>query len=69
MATLLTVILVIALLFGFACLESWIGMLIINWVLSLFNVTFALTFWQAFGIVVLLSFVGGFFKNSSSSKR
>ena len=67
MGTFLTVVIVLALVFGLVCLEAWIGMLIINWVLGLFGVAFALTFWQAFGICVLLSFIGSFFKSSSSS--
>ena len=67
METLLVVILVIGLVFGVVCLEAWVGMLIFNWVMGLFGVTFALTFWQAFGVCVLLSFIGGFFKSSSSS--
>lgn len=69
MSTLLAVIIVIALVFGVLCFEGWIFMLLANWVLSLFSVAFAFTFWQAFGVVLLLSFIGGFFKNSSSSKQ
>lgn len=68
MSTLLAVIIVIALVFGILCFEGWIFMLLANWVLSLFSVAFAFTFWQAFGVVLLLSFIGGFFKSSSSSK-
>lgn len=68
MSTLLAVIIVIALVFGVLCFEGWVFMLLANWVLSLFSVAFAFTFWQAFGVVLLLSFIGGFFKNSSSSK-
>ena len=60
----LAVILVIALVFGLVCLESWVGMLIFNWVMGLFGCAFALTFWQAFGVCVLLSFIGGFFRTT-----
>lgn len=67
MATLLAIIIVLALVFGVVCFEAWIGMLIFNWVMGLFGVAFVLTFWQAFGVCILLSFVGGFFKSSSSS--
>ena len=67
MGTFLAVIIVLALVFGIVCFEAWIGMLIFNWVMGLFGVAFALTFWQAFGVCVLLSFVGGFFKSSLSS--
>lgn len=67
MGTFLAIILVIALAFGLVCLEAWIGMVIFNWVIGLFGVAFALTFWQAFGICILLSFIGSFFKSSSSN--
>ena len=60
MKTLMAIILVL----GIVCLEAWIGMLLFNWV---FGCAFTLTFWQAFGVCVLLSFVGGFFKSSSKS--
>ena len=46
------------------CLEGWILMLLVDWVCSLFSITFSLTFWQAFGICGLLTFVGSFFKSS-----
>ena len=68
MTTFLAIILVIALVFGVLCLEGWIFMLLANWVLGLFSIAFTFTFWQAFGIVVLLSFIGSFFKSSNSSK-
>lgn len=58
----------LALAFGFGCAESWLFMKIANWVLGLFNVAFKLTFWQSFGICALLSFIGGFFKTTSSKK-
>lgn len=64
----LIVLLIIGIVFGVFCLEGWLFMLLANWVLGLFNIAFAFTFWQAFGVVLLLSFIGGFFKNSSSSK-
>lgn len=64
----LIVIVVLALVFGCICLEAWLGMLLFNWVISLFGGTFTFTFWQTFGIVLLLSFIGGFFKGTSSNK-
>lgn len=64
----LIVLLIIGIVFGVFCLEGWLFMLLANWVLGLFDIAFAFTFWQAFGVVLLLSFIGGFFKNSSSSK-
>lgn len=63
----LVVIAAIALIFGLVFFEAWIGMLIFNWVMGLFGVAFTLTFLQAFGVCVLLSFVGGFFKSSSTN--
>ena len=54
-----------------ACLfaESWVLMKVVNWVLSLFEIAFALTFKQAFGVSILLSVIGGFFKKSVSITR
>ena len=49
--------------------ESWILMKLVNWVLSLFEIAFALTFKQAFGMSILLSVIGGFFKKSVSITR
>ncbi len=62
---LLGLILGILIVVGFMCLESWIFMLIANWVFSLLGFAFAFTFAQAFGVCLLLSFVGGFFKKST----
>lgn len=59
---------VLALVFGCLCLEAWLCMLLFNWVITLFGGAFALTFWQAFGIVLVLSFIGSFFRGSSSKK-
>ena len=63
MKTLMAIILVL----GIVCFEAWIGMLLFNWVMGLFGCAFSLTFWQAFGVWALLSFVGGFFKSSSKN--
>ena len=59
-----TVIVIVALAFGIGCVESWLFMIIANWVLRLLNVAFKLTFWQSFGICLLLSFIGSFFTSS-----
>jgi hypothetical protein len=59
------ILVVLALAFGIVCFEAWIGMLLFNWVAGLFGCAFALTFWQAFGICVLLDFVGSFFRTNS----
>lgn len=45
-------------------LDAFILKLVANWVLGLFGIGFSLTFWQAFGICVLLSLIGSFFKSS-----
>ena len=60
----LVAILVIALAFGIICAEAGIGMLIFNWVMGLFNCAFTITFWQSFGVCILLSFIGGFFRTT-----
>lgn len=43
-------------------LGTWIFMLVVNWVGSLFVADFSITLLQAFGINVLLTLIGGFFK-------
>lgn len=69
MYTFLGIVLALVLVFAVFCFESWLGMVIINWVAELFLLNFEITFWQAFGLCVLLSFIGGFFKSTSSSKK
>ena len=63
----LMVLLALAVVFGIVCFEAWIGMLLFNWVMVLFDCTFAINFWQAFAVCALLMFVGGFFKSSSKN--
>ena len=47
---------------------AWIIQILWNWLLvDLFNFP-QVGYWQAFGIMALLSIVGGFFKSSSSKK-
>ncbi len=65
MKTFMTIIAILAIAFGCICLEAWLGMLIINWVVGLFGGAWTITFWQSFGVCVLLGFVGGFFRGSS----
>lgn len=55
-------ILSIALVFGIICAEACIGMLLFNWVMSLYNCTFVLTFRQAFSICCLFGFIIHLFK-------
>ena len=65
MESVVMIVLGIIIAFGLYCLEAWIGMLLFNWVMGLLGCAFMLTFWQAFGICLLLAFIGGFFKSSS----
>ena len=56
--------LILAVLFG--AFEGWIFMLLWNWLVPLFWTTApVLTFWQAWGVCILLSWIGSFFKNKS----
>lgn len=58
----LAVILALGVAVGCFCLESYLFMLLVNWLASTFAFDLALTFAQSCGIVLLLSFIGGFFK-------
>ena len=40
-----------------------------NWLMPLIFHLPTLTYWQAFGLMTLLSFVGGCFRSSTSSKK
>lgn len=62
------IVLMLAVIIGAFALEGWLCMLLVNWVCGLFGVAFTLTFFQGVGICVLLTFIGGFFKTSSSKK-
>lgn len=64
----LFVIAVIALVFVFDAIGAAIFMAVVNWVARLFSLGFVLTYWQSFGIYLLLSIVGGFFKSTSSKQ-
>lgn len=57
---------IIALVTVGVLVESWVLMTLVNWVLHLFGVAFALTFKQALGVSLLLSLIGGFFKSRAS---
>lgn len=59
---LLGVILGLAIVFAVVCVEAFIGMIIFNWVMGLLGISLVASFWQAFGVCLLLSFVGGFFR-------
>lgn len=61
-----TIVLVALVVFGSWALEGWIFMLLWNWIaVGSFSAP-VLTFWQSFGLCLLLSVIGGFFKSSSS---
>ena len=58
------VTLLLCILFG--AFGGWIFMLLWNWLAPLFwNAAPQLTFWQAWGVMILLSWIGSFFKNKS----
>lgn len=45
---------------------GWIFMMLWNWIAPLFWTTAPiLTFWQAWGVCILLSWIGSFFSNKS----
>ena len=53
----------LGLIFGLVCLEAWIFMLLWNWVVPIFWATAPLLkFWGAFGTILLLDTIGGFFR-------
>ena len=57
-------ILIVCILFG--ALGGFIFMLLWNWLAPLFWATAPiLTFWQAWGVCILLSWIGSFFRNKS----
>jgi hypothetical protein len=47
-------------------LGGWVFMLLWNWLMPLFWANApVLTFWQAWGVCILLSWIGSFFRNKS----
>lgn len=61
-------LLVLILIIGFDFLLGWLFMLLWNWLAPLFwEAAPILTYWQSFGVVMILSLIGSFFKNSSSN--
>lgn len=58
------VTLILCILFG--AFGGWIFMLLWNWLAPLFWAAAPqLTFWQAWGVCILLSWIGSFFRNKS----
>lgn len=65
----IVVILIIGIpvIIGISALSGWILMLLWNWALvGIFPTVPVLDFYKAWGLSLLLSFVGGFFRSSSS---
>ena len=57
------IILVLAIAFGLMCLEAWIIMLLWNAIVTKIIVgVCALTFWQTFGLVILIDLLFGTIK-------
>ena len=57
---LLVVIFALALIFGVACFEAWILMLLWNWIIPiLFPTLPTIGFWLAFGIMMLCNILFG----------
>ena len=69
-AYVLACILVLALAFGLWCLGAWFVMLLWNAVIcGLWVVAPALTFWKAFGLMLLVRLLFGGFKLGGSSNK
>lgn len=62
---LVLVVLGIPIIVGFSALSGWLLMLLWNWALvGLFPAVPVLDFYRAWGLTLLLSFVGGFFRST-----
>jgi hypothetical protein len=59
------IVLVLILGFGVLCFQSWIFMLLWNWIVGGVLGWKMLTFWQSMGGVLLLGIIGGFFETTS----
>jgi hypothetical protein len=65
MKTLLAVIIAIPLAIGFSALGAYVFMLLWNWALvGIFPAVPVLEFYKAWGLTILLSIIGSFFKSS-----
>jgi hypothetical protein len=65
MKTLLAVIIAIPLAIGFSALGAYVFMLLWNWALvGIFPTVPVLEFYKAWGLTILLSIIGSFFKGS-----
>ena len=63
--TILFVAIVAALVFA----QAWIWMVLVNWVMRLFGVAFAISYWQAFASMLLMAFIGSFFKTQKTNQN
>lgn len=62
-------LLVLVLAIGLGALEGLIFMFLWNWLAPMFWAAAPIfTFWQAWGVCILLNLIGNFFKSSKSSK-
>ena len=58
------ILLIILILLAF--FEAWVFQLLWNWIIPLFSETAPiLTYWQSFGVCLLLSIVGSMFRSKS----
>jgi hypothetical protein len=65
MKTLLAVIIAIPLAIGFSAFGAYVFMLLWNWALvGIFPAVPVLEFYKAWGLTILLSIIGSFFKSS-----
>lgn len=68
-AYVLICILVLALAFGLFCLNAWLVMLLWNAVVcAIWVAAPAITFWQSFGLILMVRLAFGNFKLGGSSK-
>lgn len=66
---LLIVVFALALIFGVACFEAWILMLLWNWIMPiLFPTLPTIGFWLAFGIMMLCNILFGGVKTVTRTK-
>lgn len=56
----------ILIIVGAICLDAFVLKLLVNWILTLFKVNYSIEFLQSLAVVILLWFVGSFFKNSKN---
>lgn len=60
-------LIVLALVTALDFLWAWILELLWNWLVPLLFHGPAITYWEAFGLILLLTLIGGFFRSASSS--